>query len=250
MTIQKAKELPVCVFVRAVMPFQHFFVARLDMAVDGLRNTVVEVEAVAAPRDPEANPFRNAFTTTHKVATSPPLRLACRSPLSRRTFFAPTAFSMPTLATRGSLITSRVVAERVPSPSRVPALPRVPVPVPVPARVPAQVLETERNAARDACERSARHWRVESAPGPAAGLGGGSAAGPGSPAAINRVGQPTAYALHPHAGVLPFAAPDAHFLPRAGFLLHHLWVNTSLLPCSSSNKTKKWGAGGMHIHAI
>jgi len=39
---------------------QHFFSARLDMAVDGPRNTVVEVDSVPAPLGPE-NPYGNAW---------------------------------------------------------------------------------------------------------------------------------------------------------------------------------------------
>ncbi len=38
---------------------QHFFCTRLDMAVDGFANSVVEVDTVAAP--PEENPYGNAF---------------------------------------------------------------------------------------------------------------------------------------------------------------------------------------------
>ena len=39
---------------------QHVFCTRLDMAVDGPNNTVVEVDTVAAPVG-EANPYGNAF---------------------------------------------------------------------------------------------------------------------------------------------------------------------------------------------
>ena len=116
---------------------QHFFVARIDAAVDGLRNTVVEVDTRRAPPDREANPFRNAF-------------YAAETPLL-----------------------------------------------------------SEAAAVRDCSVASARHWKIESA---ASGV------------RRNRVGSPTAYSLHPHSGVLPFAAPDAHFMSRAGFLQHHLWV--------------------------
>ena len=35
------------------------------MAVDGLLNTVVEVEARRSPQDAEVNPHKNAFHTTH-----------------------------------------------------------------------------------------------------------------------------------------------------------------------------------------
>ena len=34
---------------------QHFFIARLDMAVDGLNNKVVEVSAETSPQDPTKN---------------------------------------------------------------------------------------------------------------------------------------------------------------------------------------------------
>lgn len=40
---------------------QHFFVARLDMAVDGLNNRVIEVDTVA-DTDGDHNPWKNAFT--------------------------------------------------------------------------------------------------------------------------------------------------------------------------------------------
>jgi primary-amine oxidase len=147
---------------------QHFFVARLDMAVDGLFNDVVEVETRRAAVDSVANPFKNAFHTTHTVLT------------------------------------------------------------------------TELGAMRDADARKARHWRIESAPSPEPGstIGGTSVALAGAgaeqaasgddlalaPATVNRTGVRTAYALHPHAFVAPFAHPDAAFLMRAGFLLHQLWV--------------------------
>jgi primary-amine oxidase len=45
---------------------QHFFSARLDMAVDGHQNTVVEVDSVPMPSGPD-NPYGNAWTT----ATTP-----------------------------------------------------------------------------------------------------------------------------------------------------------------------------------
>jgi primary-amine oxidase len=41
---------------------QHFFSARLDMAVDGRKNTVVEVDSVPVPSGPD-NPYGNAWTT-------------------------------------------------------------------------------------------------------------------------------------------------------------------------------------------
>ena len=40
---------------------QHIFNMRLDMAVDGERNRVVEVDTVALPVGPD-NPYGNAFT--------------------------------------------------------------------------------------------------------------------------------------------------------------------------------------------
>jgi primary-amine oxidase len=41
---------------------QHFFSARLDMAVDGPANTVVEVDSVSLPLGPD-NPYGNAWET-------------------------------------------------------------------------------------------------------------------------------------------------------------------------------------------
>ncbi|MDH3602868.1 MAG: primary-amine oxidase, partial [Candidatus Tectomicrobia bacterium] len=43
---------------------QHAFCTRLDMAVDGLNNTVEEVNTVAAPMGPD-NPYGNAFRATY-----------------------------------------------------------------------------------------------------------------------------------------------------------------------------------------
>jgi primary-amine oxidase len=48
---------------------QHIFNMRLDMAVDGERNRVVEVDTVALPIGPE-NPYGNAFTTRETVLAS------------------------------------------------------------------------------------------------------------------------------------------------------------------------------------
>ena len=48
---------------------QHFFSARLDMAVDGQRNTVVEVDSVPDPLGPE-NPYGNAWHTESTVLTT------------------------------------------------------------------------------------------------------------------------------------------------------------------------------------
>ncbi|MFT5530693.1 MAG: primary-amine oxidase [Candidatus Poriferisodalaceae bacterium] len=44
---------------------QHFFCTRLDMSVDGLANSVVEVDTVPAPAD--ENPFGNAFRADARV---------------------------------------------------------------------------------------------------------------------------------------------------------------------------------------
>jgi primary-amine oxidase len=41
---------------------QHFFNVRLDVGIDGMRNTVQQVDVVADPID-DANPFANAFHT-------------------------------------------------------------------------------------------------------------------------------------------------------------------------------------------
>ncbi len=48
---------------------QHVFCIRLDTAVDGQRNTVVEVDSVAEPPGP-ANPYGNAFSTRHTALTT------------------------------------------------------------------------------------------------------------------------------------------------------------------------------------
>ena len=83
---------------------QHFFSARLDVAVDGLTNLVEEVQTIADPSGPE-NPLKNGF---HEVAT--PLTreseaqrtidpLAARywritSPGSKNAFGRPTAYRL------------------------------------------------------------------------------------------------------------------------------------------------------------
>jgi primary-amine oxidase len=46
---------------------QHMFCARLDMAVDGLKNTVSEVDVVAEPYDPHNNKYGNAFGPVETV---------------------------------------------------------------------------------------------------------------------------------------------------------------------------------------
>ena len=45
---------------------QHFFCARLDMDVDGTKNTVVEIDALSEPRTPR-NPDGSAFSTDRRV---------------------------------------------------------------------------------------------------------------------------------------------------------------------------------------
>ena len=63
---------------------QHFFCARLDMEVDGPRNTVVEVEAFADPRSPR-NPDGSAFSTDRRVlGTETAARRSAHPPLARR----------------------------------------------------------------------------------------------------------------------------------------------------------------------
>jgi Cu2+-containing amine oxidase len=54
---------------------QHFLSVRLDMAVDGLANTVYEVDTEAVPPGPE-NPFGNAFRPVRR----PPRRGVQQSP--------------------------------------------------------------------------------------------------------------------------------------------------------------------------
>ncbi len=48
---------------------QHFFNVRLDMMVDGTRNSVIEVDTEATPAGPQ-NPLGNAFTTRETVLAS------------------------------------------------------------------------------------------------------------------------------------------------------------------------------------
>jgi primary-amine oxidase len=49
---------------------QHMFCYRLDMAVDGPKNRVVETTVEAIPRSPEANPYGNAFRSVARPLTS------------------------------------------------------------------------------------------------------------------------------------------------------------------------------------
>jgi len=49
---------------------QHLFTAKLDMAVDGDANTVVEVDSVREPMGSDANPYGNAFYTKETVIAS------------------------------------------------------------------------------------------------------------------------------------------------------------------------------------
>lgn len=46
---------------------QHMFCARLDMAVDGTKNTVSEIDVVQLPLGDESNPFGNAFLPVETV---------------------------------------------------------------------------------------------------------------------------------------------------------------------------------------
>ena len=49
---------------------QHMFCARLDMAVDGTKNTVSEVDVIAEPFDEIKNPYGNAFGAVETVLTN------------------------------------------------------------------------------------------------------------------------------------------------------------------------------------
>jgi primary-amine oxidase len=68
------------------------------------------------------------------------------------------------------------------------------------------VIGSERDAGRAIDPSLDRVWKVLNA------------------AARNRLGQPVAYRLIPHAGPLLAAAPDSHVADRAGFARHHVWV--------------------------
>lgn len=46
---------------------QHMFCARLDMAVDGDKNTVSEIDVVRQPFDPVTNPYGNSFNSVETV---------------------------------------------------------------------------------------------------------------------------------------------------------------------------------------
>ena len=62
---------------------QHLFVARLDMDVDGSRNTVVEVESKAHPMGP-LNPHGAAYVTTETVLASESVAARDVDPLANR----------------------------------------------------------------------------------------------------------------------------------------------------------------------
>jgi len=62
---------------------QHFFSVRLDMAVDGPRNSVYEVETEAAPAGPQ-NPYGNAFRTRRTLLRTESEAGRLISPLTAR----------------------------------------------------------------------------------------------------------------------------------------------------------------------
>lgn len=47
---------------------QHFFNVRMDFALDGIQNSVAEVDVVMESPDEKNNPYQNAFYTSAKVA--------------------------------------------------------------------------------------------------------------------------------------------------------------------------------------
>lgn len=112
---------------------QHLFSARLDMTVDGVANTVDEVQLQRVPIGPE-NPYGNAFTRSRHRITD------------------------------------------------------------------------ERDAARMADPLTGRHWVV------------------GSTERVNRLGNPTTYALYPQGLPVLAADPAASIASRAAFATRHLWV--------------------------
>jgi len=112
---------------------QHVFNMRLDFDVDGVANSVYEVDTETDPEGPE-NPLGNGYRTVETL------------------------------------------------------------------------LDTELAAQRRVSVERARYWKVV------------------NPHERNAVGEPPGYALKPHGTVVPFAAPDASVMKRAGFMAHHLWV--------------------------
>jgi primary-amine oxidase len=68
------------------------------------------------------------------------------------------------------------------------------------------LIASERDGKRQADTARARHWRVEST------------------TARNRLGQPTGYALSPHAGQIMLADPASHVARRGAFATAALWV--------------------------
>jgi primary-amine oxidase len=112
---------------------QHFFNVRLDFDLDGVANTVHQVDVVSDDLNAD-NPFHNAFYSK------------------------------------------------------------------------ASALETEEQAKANLCLESARTWKVV------------------NPQRLNEVGQPVAYRFMPGDNSIPFAAPDAWWRKRAGFVNHHVWV--------------------------
>ncbi|MDQ4143505.1 MAG: primary-amine oxidase [Actinomycetota bacterium] len=112
---------------------QHFFCVRLDTNIDGLENTVVEVNSEAVPPG-EENPYGMAW-----VARATPLR-------------------------------------------------------------------TEKEAARNVNQASARFWRIT------------------NPNRVNEIGEPVAYRLQPGANVGLFHSEDSPMLRRAKFASKNLWV--------------------------
>ncbi len=112
---------------------QHFFNVRLDFDLDGVENSVQQLDVVAEPYD-EANPYKNAF---YAQATT---------------------------------------------------------------------LASESQAKANLSVEAARTWKIV------------------NPAVKNAVGQPVAYRFMPGDNSVPYAAPDAWWRKRAGFVNHHVWV--------------------------
>ena len=88
---------------------QHFFVARLDMAVDGLRNRVVEVEAAGAPDDGD---HRGAFRRTREVLRTEKGAGGAGGPRRGATGWSSRTRRRPTASASGRRGSSSLAADR------------------------------------------------------------------------------------------------------------------------------------------
>jgi primary-amine oxidase len=80
---------------------EHYFSVRLDMAVDGQRNNLFEVDSVSEPAGP-TNPYGNAWRTRRRHLTSESEAQRLPDPLAGRSWLVSSADTETALGTRPS----------------------------------------------------------------------------------------------------------------------------------------------------